>query len=130
MILYFIAFLLTIMFFLSSIDKLINFNDTATKFNKRVKKMMFKVPSILTKLGIVCAIIIQFFCPLIIMYSLYNKKYHIYGMYASLMLVFFTILATYFYHFPPKGNKGKQYYAFMGNVTTVGGLSLMAYHLR
>jgi len=127
MILYFIAFLLTIMFFLSSIDKLINFNDTATKFNKRVKKMMFKVPSILTKLGIVCAIIIQFFCPLIIMYSLYNKKYHIYGMYASLMLVFFTILATYFYHFPPKD---KHYYAFMGNVTTVGGLSLMAYHLR
>jgi len=127
MILYLISFLLTIMFFLSSIDKLINFNDTATKFNKRVKKMMFKVPSILTKLGIVCAIIIQFFCPLIIMYSLYNKKYHIYGMYASLMLAFFTILATYFYHFPPKG---KHYYAFMGNVTTVGGLSLMAYHLR
>ena len=36
MILYFDrVFVLTIMFFLSSIDKLINFNDTATKFNKR-----------------------------------------------------------------------------------------------
>jgi len=127
MILYFIAFLLTIMFFLSSIDKLINFNKNEKEFNENVEKMLFKVPSILTKMGIVCAILIQFFCPLIIMYSLYNKKYHIYGMYASLMLAFFTILATYFYHFPPKG---KQYYAFMGNITTVGGLSLMAYHLR
>ena len=127
MILYFIAFLLTIMFFLSSFDKMINFNDTANEFNEKVEKMLFKVPSILTKLGIVCAILIQFFCPLIIMYSLYNKKYHIYGMYASLMLAFFTVFATYFYHFPPKG---KQYYAFMGNITTVGGLSLMAYHLR
>ena len=103
MILYFIAFLLTIMFFLSSIDKLINFNKNEKEFNENVEKMLFKVPSILTKMGIVCAILIQFFCPLIIMYSLYNKKYHIYGMYASLMLAFFTILATYFYHFPPKG---------------------------
>ena len=127
MILYFIAFLLTIMFFLSSFDKLINFNDTAKEFNENVEKMIFKVPSILTKLGIVCAILIQFFCPLIIMYSIHNKKYHLYGMYASLMLAFFTVLATYFYHFPPEG---KQYYAFMGNVTAVGGLSLMAYHLR
>ena len=43
MILYFIAFLLTIMFFLSSFDKMINFNDTAKEFNENVEKMRSKI---------------------------------------------------------------------------------------
>ena len=47
-----------------------------------------------------------------------------YGFYATLSLIIFTIKATYLYHFPPYG---KEYYPFMGNLTTVGGLSLLAY---
>ena len=44
-----------------------------------------------------------------------------------IILIIFTILATYLYHFPPSD---KEYYPFMSNVTTIGGLSLLAYVLK
>lgn len=126
MILYLIVVLLTIMFFLSSFQKIGNFNKVSDDLRDKVSKKLINIPLNLARLGIVCAIMIQFFCPLIIIYSVYNKRYRIYGSIASLVLVFFTILATYFFHFPPRG---QHYYAFMSNITTVGGLSLLSYFL-
>ena len=126
MILYLIVVLLTIMFFLSSFQKIGNFNKVSDDLRDKVSKKLFPIPLDLARLGIVCAIMIQFFCPLIILYSVYDKRYRIYGSIASLVLVFFTILATYFFHFPPRG---QHYYAFMSNITTVGGLSLLSYFL-
>jgi len=82
------------------------------------------IPDIFYKLSIVFAIFIQFFCPLIILYSVYNPKYYMYGFNATLFLIIFTMKATYLYHFPPYN---KEYYPFMSNVTTIGGLSLLAY---
>lgn len=126
MILYIIVVLLTIMFFLSSFQKIGNFDKVSDDLQDKVSKKLFPISLDLARLGIICAIMIQFFCPLIILYSVYNKQYRIYGAIASLVLVFFTILATYFFHFPPRG---QHYYAFMSNITTVGGLSLLSYFL-
>ena len=126
MILYIIVVLITIMFFLSSFQKIGNFEKVSNDLQTQVSKKLFPIPIYLARLGIVCAIFIQFFCPLIILYSVYNKRYKIYGAIASLILAIFTVLATYFFHFPPTG---QHYYAFMSNITTVGGLSLLSYFL-
>jgi len=126
MILYIIVILITIMFFLSSFQKIGNFEKVSNDLQTQVSKKLFDISLDLARLGIVCAILIQFFCPLIILYSVYNKRYKIYGAIASLVLAIFTVLATYFFHFPPHG---QHYYAFMSNITTVGGLSLLSYFL-
>ena len=126
MILYIIVVLLTIMFFLSSFQKIGNFEKVSNDLQTQVSKKLFDIPLDLARLGIVCAILIQFFCPLIILYSVYDKRYKIYGAIASLILAIFTVFATYFFHFPPTG---QHYYAFMSNITTVGGLSLLSYFL-
>jgi hypothetical protein len=88
MLLYFIAFLLTIMFFVSSFEKMMIFNKKVEGFTKVFGKKLFDIPDWISKLFIVCAILIQFFCPLIIMYSIYDTRYHMLGVYASLMLAF------------------------------------------
>tara|TARA_B100000900_G_scaffold250091_1_gene213002 strand:- start:1040 stop:1396 length:357 start_codon:yes stop_codon:yes gene_type:complete len=112
------------MFFLSSFSKIKDYPNVVKGFKKNFEKNLFNIPEIFYNLAIVIAICIQFFCPLIILYSIYNPKYKMYGFIASIWLIIFTILATYLYHFPPSG---KEYYPFIGNVTTIGGLSLMAY---
>jgi len=117
---------MTIMFFLSSFQKIGNFNKVSEDLQTQVSKKLFDIPINLARVVIVCAIMIQFFCPLIILYSVYNKRYKIYGAIASLILAIFTVLATYFFHFPPTG---QHYYAFMSNITTIGGLSLLSYFL-
>jgi uncharacterized membrane protein YphA (DoxX/SURF4 family) len=127
MIKYFIVFLLTIMFFLSSFSKIKNYPNVVKGFGKRFSSKLFNMPQTFYMMSIVVAICIQFFCPLIIMYSIYDKKYNIYGSIACLIIALFTILATYLYHFPPSD---KEYYPFMSNVTTIGGLSLLAYILK
>ena len=124
MLLYLIVTLLTIMFFLSSFSKIKDYPNVVKGFKKRFEKKLFNIPNIFYNLAIVIAICIQFFCPLIILYSIYNPKYKMYGFFASIWLIIFTILATYLYHFPPSG---KEYYPFISNVTTICGLSLMAY---
>ena len=124
MIQYLIVALLTIMFFLSSFSKISDYSNVVKGFKKRFSEKLFNMPDISYNLAIISAICIQFFCPLIILYSVYNPKYYMYGFYATLSLIIFTIKATYLYHFPPYG---KEYYPFMGNITTVGGLSLLAY---
>ena len=127
MIKYFIAFLLTIMFFLSSFSKIKNYQEVVKGFGKKFDNKLFNMPQVFYMMSIIIAICIQFFCPLIIMYSIYDKKYSIYGSIACLIIALFTILATYLYHFPPSG---KEYYPFMSNVTTIGGLSVLAYVLK
>ena len=121
---YLIVVLLTIMFFLSSFSKITDYSNVVKGFKKRFSEKLFNMPDISYNLAIISAICIQFCCPLIILYSVYNPKYYMYGFYATLSLIIFTIKATYLYHFPPYG---KEYYPFMGNLTTVGGLSLLAY---
>tara|TARA_B100001287_G_scaffold242851_1_gene218529 strand:- start:1242 stop:1601 length:360 start_codon:yes stop_codon:yes gene_type:complete len=115
------------MYFLASFPKIKNFPNVVKGFGKRFSKQLFEMPQIFYILSIVVAILIEFFCPLIIMYSVYDKKYKNYGYYACLTLILFTIKATYLYHFPPFG---KEYYPFISNTTTIGGLSLLAYVLK
>lgn len=113
---------LNYMFFVSGLDKLFNYSKVVNGLNNRLGSSM---PFTIYKLLIILAILIELICPIIIFYSslVRNKKNDRYAMFASMMLIVFTIFATLFYHFPP--TTSSKYYPFMSNLSLVGGLSLM-----
>jgi uncharacterized membrane protein YphA (DoxX/SURF4 family) len=83
------------------------------------------LPLILSKLIIIGVILLEIIAPFIISLSaLTNSIKKIYTQIAILSLIVFTILATLIYHFPPYGGN---YYSFMSNLSTIGGLMLLYY---
>ena len=113
---------LNYMFFVSGLDKLFNYSKVVNGLNSRLGSLM---PFTVYKILIVFAILIELICPMVIFYSslVRNKKNDKYAMFASVMLIVFTMFATLFYHFPP--TTSAKYYPFMSNLSLVGGLSLM-----
>lgn len=109
-----------IMFFLSGIDKMINFYKISNEFTT---KTPVKIPIQLAYIAIIIAIVIQLAAPILINVGLIKKNKRL-VFYSTLSLIVFTILATLLYHFPPTGY---QYYPFMSNLTTIGGLMLILY---
>jgi len=109
-----------IMFFLSGIDKMINFYKISNEFTK---KTPVKIPIQLAYMAIIIAIIIELIAPILINVGLIKKNKRL-VFYSTLSLIVFTVLATLLYHFPPAGY---QYYPFMSNLTTIGGLMLILY---
>lgn len=103
-----------VMFFTSGVDKIVNFDKTVGGLIKKVH-----VHENISKLAIIFAILIEIIAPIAINYGhFYDKDI---AAIALVSLTIFTILATAIYHFPPLGG---QYYPFMSNLTTVGGLML------
>ena len=103
-----------IMFFASGIDKILHFDTTVAGFIKKIP-----VPKLIAIIAIIAAIAIEIFAPIAINYGhYYDRRIAALGL---VSLILFTILATLIYHFPPFG---RQYYPFMSNLTTVGGLFL------
>lgn len=117
-----ITSVLNFMFFVSGLDKLFNYSKVVNGLSSRLGDML---PFTVYKLLIVGAIIVELVCPIVIFYGslIRNKKNDILAMYASLLLILFTVMATLFYHFPPTSSA--KYYPFMSNMSLVGGLSLM-----
>jgi len=109
-----------IMFFLSGIDKMINFYKISNEF---ATKTPVKIPIQIAYLAIIVAIIIELAAPILINVGLIKKNKKL-VLYSTLFLIVFTVLATLLYHFPPIGY---QYYPFMSNLTTIGGLMLILY---
>lgn len=112
--------IMMIMFFLSGIDKMINFYKISNEFTT---KTPMKIPIQLAYMAIIIAIIIELVAPILINVGLIKKNKRL-VFYSTLSLIVFTILATLLYHFPPTGY---QYYPFMSNLTTIGGLMLILY---
>ena len=114
--------ILNYMFFVSGLDKLFHFEKVVTGLNNRLGDMM---PITMYKFLVLCGLVIELVCPLVILYSSLerNKANDRRGVYAGLLLILFTVIATLFYHFPPTSSS--KYYPFMSNLSLVGGLSLM-----
>ena len=114
--------ILNYMFFASGFDKLFNYSKVVNGLNNRLRSLM---PFSVYKILIAFAILIELICPMVIFYSslVRNKKNDRYAVFASVMLIVFTIFATLFYHFPP--TTSAKYYPFMSNLSLVGGLCLM-----
>ena len=85
------------------------------------------IPLSIAKIIISGVILLEIVAPFIISIYSYNsnQKLYTYTKLSILGLIIFTILATLLYHFPPFG---ENYYSFMSNLSTLGGLLLLYQH--
>ena len=115
--LFFPAILITLLFFLSGIEKISMFAQSTGKFAKKIS-----ISLTLAQIIISCVIVLELLAPAIIAAYLFTRSFTLvpYFKLSIIGLSLFTILATVLYHNPLK-NKEK-YYAFMSNVSTLGGL--------
>ena len=115
---------ITLLFFLSGFHKIKDFKQVVQGFMTKTK-----LPFTLSKIIIVCVILLEIIAPLIISIYSYNHNplLHTYTKLSILGLIVFTILATFIYHFPPVG---QNYYSFMSNLSTLGGLLLLYKHFN
>lgn len=113
---------ITLLFFLSGFHKIKDFISVTKGFMKKTK-----LPLTLAKIIISGVILLEIIAPLIISLYSYNSnpKLYAYTKLSLLGLILFTILATFLYHFPPFGSN---YYSFMSNLSTLGGLLLLYQH--
>lgn len=111
------AVLITLMFFLSGFEKIYRFPISTAKFSKKVG-----LPLALGQLIIIAVIILELTAPMIIAAYTYSQSASLvpYFKLSVGALMAFTVLATALYHNPLKGRES--YYAFMSNVSTLGGL--------
>jgi len=114
---YFPAVLITLMFFLSGFEKIYRFPISTAKFSKKMG-----LPLALGQLIIIATIILEIVAPSIIaMYTFTGQATLVPFFKLSIgALAVFTVVATILYHNPFKGRES--YYAFMSNVSTLGGL--------
>lgn len=122
---YFGILLLTLTFFLSGIDKIINFKTVSKGLQTTFSKKLFNIPLNFAMFSIVLVILLEILAPIIINYSSLFKKHYQKAKYATNLLIIFVIMATYLYHFPAFGS---QYYPFMSNLALIGGLIILSNH--
>jgi len=113
---------ITLLFFVSGFHKIKDFMNVVKGFMNKTK-----LPLLLAKLIISGVILLEIAAPLIIALYSYNANPNLYtySKLSLLGLIVFTILATLLYHFPPFGTN---YYSFMSNLSTLGGLLLLYQH--
>ena len=113
---------ITLLFFISGFHKIKDFMNVVKGFMSKTA-----LPLSLAKLIISGVILLEIAAPLIIALYSYNAnpKLYTYTKLSLLGLIVFTILATLLYHFPPFGTN---YYSFMSNLSTLGGLLLLYQH--
>ncbi len=112
-----IACLITIMFFISGINKIKNFSGVRKSIQK--KFIVSTLPIFFYQIVLILVILLEILGPMIIVYSSITYTIESYAETACYALAFFTVLATMMYH-PP--NKKKEYHYFMKNLSIVGGL--------
>jgi uncharacterized membrane protein YphA (DoxX/SURF4 family) len=113
---------ITLLFFISGFHKISDFKNVVKGFMNKTK-----LPLFLAKIIISCVILLEIVAPLIVSLYSYNSnpELYIYTKLSLLGLIVFIILATFLYHFPPYGSN---YYSFMSNLSTLGGLLLLYRH--
>ncbi len=115
--LFYPSILITLMFFLSGFEKITAFTQKASKFAKKMS-----LPLVFAQIVILLVIALEIAAPSAIVAYTFTGLGSLRPYYklSVLGLIAFTILATILYHNPLKGKES--YYAFMSNVSTLGGL--------
>ena len=113
---------ITLLFFISGFHKIKDFTNVVKGFMNKTA-----LPLPLAKIIIGCVIVLEIVAPFIISLYSYNSnpQLYTYAKLCLLALIVFIILATFLYHFPPFGSN---YYYFMSNLSTLGGLLLLYQH--
>lgn len=112
------AVMLTLIFFIAGINKVLNFKGVVNDFNSR---LVF-LPKILAQIIILAVIVIEIVCPAIVVYSFNSNKVKTLAQVAVIILIGFTILATLLYHLPTNVS---QIIKFLSNTALLGGLWLL-----
>ena len=115
--LFYPAILITLVFFLSGFEKIYMFSKSTMNFSKKMK-----VPLTLAKIIISGVILLELIAPIIITSYTFTGLFALLSLFktAVISLIAFTVAATIMYHNPLKG--GENYYAFMSNISIIGGL--------
>ena len=115
--LFYPAILITLVFFLSGFEKIYMFSKSTMNFSKKMK-----IPLTLAKVVISGVILLELIAPVIITSYTFTGLLALLSLFktAVISLIAFTVAATIMYHNPLKG--GENYYAFMSNISIIGGL--------
>jgi len=111
------SLLITLLFFLSGFHKIKDFVNVTKGFSNKTR-----IPLSLAKLIIIGVILLEIIAPLIITLQSFYPYNIIYTKISIISLIIFTVMATLIYHFPPIDSN---YYSFMSNISTIGGLTLL-----
>jgi uncharacterized membrane protein YphA (DoxX/SURF4 family) len=117
MYLFYPAILITLIFFLSGLEKMYKFSKTTDDLSKKIN-ISLKI----SKLVITAVIFLEIIAPIIITtYTLTDlpKLLPLFKL-SLISLIVFTILATVMYHNPFKSTK--KYYEFINHLSIIGGL--------
>ena len=115
--LFYPAILITLVFFLSGIEKIYTFSKTSMSFSNKIN-----IPLTLSKLVISGVILLEIIAPLIITIYSFTGLSNVLSLFktAVISLIIFTIAATMMYHNPFISRKN--YHAFISNLSIIGGL--------
>lgn len=112
------AVMLTLIFFIAGINKVLNFKGVVNDFNSRLSFL----PKFLAQIIILAVIVIEIVCPAIVVYYFNSNKVKSLAHIAVIILIGFTILATLLYHLPTNVS---QIIKFLSNTALLGGLWLL-----
>jgi uncharacterized membrane protein YphA (DoxX/SURF4 family) len=117
MYLFYPAILITLMFFLSGIEKIYTFSKTTMDFSNKTN-----IPLTLSKLVISGVILLEIIAPIIIISYTFTGLLNLLPFFktALISLIVFTIVASIMYHNPFKSSKN--YYEFITHLSIIGGL--------
>jgi len=115
--LFYPSILITLLFFLSGIEKIYTFSKTSMDFADKIN-----VSLLLSKLIISCVILLEIIAPIIIISYTFTGLFYLLSFFkiAVISLIVFTIMATAMYHNPFKSKKN--YYEFITHLSIIGGL--------
>jgi len=115
--LFYPAVLITLVFFLSGLEKIYMFSKSTMNFSKKMK-----IPLTLAKVVISGVILLELIAPVIITSYTFTGLLALLSLFktAVISLIAFTVAATIMYHNPMNG--GENYYAFVSNISIIGGL--------
>ena len=122
MYLFYPAILITLMFFLSGIEKIYTFSKTTMDFSNKTN-----IPLTLSKLVISGVILLEIIAPIIIISYTFTGLFNLLPFFktALISLIVFTIVASIMYHNPFKSSKN--YYEFITHLSIIGGLLALYY---
>ncbi len=115
--LFYPSILITLLFFLSGIDKIYTFSKTTMDFADKIN-----ISLLLSKLIISGVILLEIIAPIIIISYTFTGLFNLLALFkiAVISLIVFTIMATAMYHNPFKSKKN--YYEFITHLSIIGGL--------
>lgn len=116
------SILILLMYFLSGVHKLQNFEGTVLSLAERAGSFV-RLHMAVYQVAIAAVIALLLLAPPVIVYSAHTQRHKEVSSKLALALAAFTVLATLLYHFPPRG---KEHHFFMKNLTAIGALLLLA----